>query len=343
MKKFFLSLVAAIVAATATYAQSSLVATLSHNGETTQFYGENALIESHAAAADGDVITLSSGTFSATTVTKCITLRGAGMFGNSNTQVLPTNIVGNMTINIPVDAEGRLIIEGLCLQGSVILSGTLTNPLFEKTIFLGSVSYDSYNFPTVITPTYIHCFAKESVFNRANNTFINCVLGEVSSYGGYYNTYENCVVITGQSSAWQYVKNQAFKNCILVSTTSSTTYGLDSSCSAYNCLAIYNGSLTSSYFGPNHIFDSVGNSTNTEIKDNGSSVFKTYTGTFTDSETFELKDEAASTYLGHDGTQVGIYGGTAPFDPTPSNPQVTKFEVNSGTANGKLTVKINVE
>lgn len=339
MKKFFLSLVAAIVAATATYAQSSLVATLSHNGETTQFYGANALVESHEAAADGDVITLSSGTFSATTVTKCITLRGAGMFGNSNTQVLPTTISGIMTFGISADAEGRLIIEGLCFNNDVYFTGTLKNPLFEKTIFQSSVRYNVNNLPTVITPTYIHCFAKSSVYNKTNNTFINCVLGFLSCDDNYYNTYENCVVITNQSPAWSYVKNQAFKNCILVSTDSGTSYGLDSSCSAYNCLAIYNGLLYSGAY----IFKSVGNNTNTEIKDNGSSVFKTYTGTFTDSETFELKDEAASTYLGHDGTQVGIYGGTAPFDPTPSNPQVTKFEVNSGTANGKLTVKINVE
>ena len=339
MKKFFLSLVAAIVAATATYAQSSLVATLSHNGETTQVYGANALVESHEAAADGDVITLSSGTFSATTVTKCITLRGAGMFGNSNTQVLPTTISGTMTFGISADAEGRLIIEGLCFNNDVYFTGTLKNPLFEKTIFQNSVRYNVNNLPTVITPTYIHCFAKSSVYNKANNTFINCVLGEVSSYDGYYNTYENCVVITGQSSGWQYVKNQAFKNCILVSTSDHQIDALESSCSAYNCLAIYNGAPSSW----SRIFYHVGNNTNTEIQDNGSSVFKTYTGTFTDSETFELKDEAASTYLGHDGTQVGIYGGTAPFDPTPSNPQVTKFEVDSSTANGKLTVKINVE
>lgn len=339
MKKFFLSLVAAIVATTATYAQSSLVATLSHNGETTQFYGANALVESHEAAADGDVITLSSGTFSATTVTKCITLRGAGMFGNSNTQVLPTTISGIMTFGISADAEGRLIIEGLCFNNDVYFTGTLKNPLFEKTIFQNSVRYNVNNLPTVITPTYIHCFAKSSVYAKANNTFINCVLGSVSSDDGYYNTYENCVVITRDTYGWRNINNQAFKNCILVSTSGSQIDALESSCSAYNCLAIYNGAPASW----SRIFYHVGNNTNTEIQDNGSSVFKTYTGTFTDSETFELKDEAASTYLGHDGTQVGIYGGTAPFDPTPSNPQVTKFEVNSGTANGKLTVKINVE
>ena len=62
-----------------------------------------------------------------------------------------------------------------------------------------------------------------------------------------------------------------------------------------------------------------------------------------DTYTFEQTDEAASTYLGTDGTQVGIYGGDLPFDPTPSNPQITQFDVEKNAANGKLTVKINVE
>lgn len=242
-----------------------------------------------------------------------------------------------MTFKISEGAEGRLIIEGLCFKNDVLFQGKIVNPLFEKTIFQEKLSTDYQD--VLVTPTYIHCFAKKGASYGTNNTFINCVLGEVNCADGYYNTYENCVVITGGSEAWYIVRNQTFKNCILVSTTTYKTYALDSSCPAFNCLAIYNAALTSS----NSIFDSVGNNTNTEIRDNGSSVFKTYAGTFTDNETFELKDEAASTYLGHDGTQVGIYGGTAPFDPTPSNPQVTKFEVDSSTANGKLTVKINVE
>jgi len=60
-------------------------------------------------------------------------------------------------------------------------------------------------------------------------------------------------------------------------------------------------------------------------------------------ETFELTETAAATYLGDDGTQVGIYGGPAPFNPTPTNPQVKKFTVNSTTEGDQLKVKINVE
>ena len=75
-------------------------------------------------------------------------------------------------------------------------------------------------------------------------------------------------------------------------------------------------------------------------------LFKTYPGgplALLDSETFELTDAAKTQYLGTDGTEVGIYGGNLPFDPTPSNPQITKCNVAAkSTADGKLSVDIEV-
>ena len=60
-------------------------------------------------------------------------------------------------------------------------------------------------------------------------------------------------------------------------------------------------------------------------------------------ETFKLTETAAATYLGNDGTQVGIYGGSYPFDPTPTNPQIKTFTVSNTTDGGTLKVKINVQ
>ena len=60
-------------------------------------------------------------------------------------------------------------------------------------------------------------------------------------------------------------------------------------------------------------------------------------------ETYELTETAAATYLGEDGTQVGIYGGAHPFNLTPTIPRVTNFTVNSTTVGDQLKVKINVE
>lgn len=60
--------------------------------------------------------------------------------------------------------------------------------------------------------------------------------------------------------------------------------------------------------------------------------------------TFGKLTTAAKKYLGSDGTEVGIYGGNLPFDATPTNPQITKFNVASKTtADGKLSVDIEVK
>ena len=79
-----------------------------------------------------------------------------------------------------------------------------------------------------------------------------------------------------------------------------------------------------------------------------SSVFKTYNATsgtyITDLYDFTLTDEAAAKYLGNDGTQVGIYGGSLPYDENPTIPQITKCNVASkSTADGKLSVDIEVK
>jgi hypothetical protein len=60
-------------------------------------------------------------------------------------------------------------------------------------------------------------------------------------------------------------------------------------------------------------------------------------------ENFELQDSAATTFLGTDGTQVGIYGGSMPFDPRVSNPMIRRISVATrSTSDGKLPIEIEV-
>ena len=72
-------------------------------------------------------------------------------------------------------------------------------------------------------------------------------------------------------------------------------------------------------------------------------MFKSFTGSYSDNQTFELTDAAKAKYLGTDGTEVGMHGGVLPYDTTPSYPQITKMNVASKTtADGKLSVEIEV-
>ena len=70
MKKLFsLALLTMMMVTGKTFAQSSMLATLSHEGEITTYYGATAYRDAVNAAAHGDIITLSSGSFAAVNIT----------------------------------------------------------------------------------------------------------------------------------------------------------------------------------------------------------------------------------------------------------------------------------
>ena len=337
MKKLFLSLVAATVAATATFAQSSLLATLTDQltGRITTYYGATALREAHAAAQNGDIITLSSGTFNSVEITKGITIRGAGMDVDPTTQSEPTILTGDFNVSIPKTATNPLTIEGIYSDYKMYVTDTLRNATFLKCRFK---TIDSKNNNTpFINMTLIHCKVSNCLYNAANSTIncINCVIWNPYCWDFYKSVFEmtNCIICKEDISYNLY--SSTFKNCIFIGnpgTWHALNYrgGVNA---VYNCVAADN----------NDAFSKIQNSTNK--KSTYAEVFKTCTnGTYSDSETFELTENAAQQFLGTDGTQVGIYGGSMPFSITPSNPQITKCNVASkSTADGKLSVDITVQ
>ena len=58
---------------------------------------------------------------------------------------------------------------------------------------------------------------------------------------------------------------------------------------------------------------------------------------------YHLLPGVATTYLGSDGTQIGIYGGSMPFDPKILNPSIGHITVGGQTNDqGQLPVTIEV-
>ena len=49
-----------------------------------------------------------------------------------------------------------------------------------------------------------------------------------------------------------------------------------------------------------------------------------------------------ASYLGNDGTVVGVYGGTTPFTLVPAVPTVSSYKINVDAANKKLNVNLKV-
>lgn len=320
MKKLISTFVAATMIVVSMCAQNSQVASLTHGTDVTLFYGGFALQEAHEAAVSGDIINLSGGTFHSVKITKAVTLRGAGVASDS-----PTYIADDFEIRIPEDVTQRFTMEGIICTG--LIETYYTNDLcFIK------CQLNNFNFWSGVTgirkSLFVNCKVKGGVSlksGRDDVQFLNCYLNDFyMNTSGSTASFYNCI-LPNPSTAY----DCQLSNCIFYG--SGQSISLDNSISMYNCVAINYS---------NKSFDKVQHDCKTATF---SDVFKNFTGTYTDSETFELTESAKTTFLGTDGSQVGLYGGLVPFDWTPSYPRITKLNVaNKATADGKLSVEIEV-
>ena len=311
MKKFVLSMVLALVCVAMSFAQNMMVATLTHGDEIKMYYGSYAYQQAMNDADHGDVINLSGGGFQATNITKAVSLRGAGIDSGN-----PTYIINDFNVQIPTTTSERLSAEGIYFSGTMNVSDTLMNAYFLKS-YLKQIRITEFR------------------DNLENAQFVNCKVMSVYLYEGsstaqFVNSYVNGYKTNKSVSA-------SFINCVI--TNSFEIYNS----TLINCIYIFksNNSLSAS------------NTVNNCVTTNSLSFYTITAGSnnknanmsiFIDEDPLnDLTDEAKAEYLGGDGTPVGMYGGTLPFNTTPSYPQITKMNVaNKTTADGKLSVEIEV-
>lgn len=327
MKKFLVAFLSVLFGVFETsYAQSTLLASLNHNGEITVFYGATALREAHAAATHGDVISLSSGSFLSVDIEKAVTIRGAGMELDSVRNIEPTIITKDFKITIPDGVQQRLILEGIYSDAHIKYYGALINPQFMKCRFYRLDTGTSYDNQYMKDAQFIHCRISHTLSIQGNSSasLVNCVLFGLLIKN---STIQNCVINLSNSSAFL---NNYITNCVLFSTNGAIVTEENI---AYNCVSV-----------PNMFRSYKNNNTNTDST--YEEIFKTFNNKDLkfDSENFELTDEAKTKFLGIDGTQVGIYGGNLPFSSIPTNPQIIKCNVaGKSTADGKLSIDVEVK
>lgn len=343
MKKFIKSLMFLLVFSSGTvFAQSSMLATLSHDGEITVFYGANALKEAHAAATHGDAITLSSGSFNAVDITKAITLRGAGMDVDTLKNTYPTIINGDFSIIIGDSVNEKLTIEGIYNNFTITISKGLSNATFMKSRLYG-VSFSTSSGDTAVFKNncFIHCkvvksFVAPKYSNDTNFSFVNSYIKSLTNIN-YNSVFMNCIIFDEEITS---ITNSTFYNCIFIGDSKVTSDNrLSSTCQAYNCIVTDVRYVSA----PDNPFFNIANKSNI-VFPAIEGLFKTFRrDNYTDNETFELVDEVKTKYKGTDGTQIGLHGGALPFSSRTTNPQITKCNVAShSTADGKLSVEIEV-
>lgn len=359
MKKILLAMAFLFGCTTVSFAQTTFIATLQHEGEFTHYYGAGALTSAYKAAVDGDIITLSPGTFSSPgTINKSITLRGAGIEADQK-----THISGDLTI-CSTDSLMNIVVEGIRISNTTYVqnnaSGTGQGTIkFIKNAFGGLTANAAANYSTEKGPTvrlfnngiydmyfdsnshpdfmFYNCYVQDpycssSNFTETTTTFVNCVINWRRDYYGWTET--NCRYYRTSET---YFLN--FFNCIFV--WNAPIYNnycsiqtLPNTATCYNCLSI----------NDNALFNNLVSGGNNKTASNVSNIFVTYANAHNVGETFELTDAAKETYIGTDGTQIGMQGGFYPYNTVVQYPIITTFNTDSQTnKEGILNVEIEVD
>lgn len=305
------------------------MATLNHEGTISTFYGTVALRQAHAAAVSGDVITLSSGTFLSTTITKAVTIRGAGMDVTKINNIVnePTILSGRFDIKIPAEDTGRLTLEGIYHNEYIYFSGgQVKNALFLKSRFK---SISNTNSPKVQDLTVLNCRISD-IINVGSGNSAQLLNSVINGFIDGYFSFNHCV-INDLYNCLNYSGNEYKSSIILCTNRYQNSFS--SSSSAYNNLFISDETK---------ILQNVPNNTNLRVPTSDERF--AYLRNYDDSKDYKLTDQNRDVLKAADGGEIGIYGGSLPYSAIPTNPQITKFNVASKTtADGKLSVDIEVK
>ena len=348
MKKYYLLIVMSF-AALGVMAQSTIVATLTHAGVTTEYYGENAFVTAVEASVDGDLITLSEGLFKGTTINKSLNIRGNGVgstqitsdvildkSADENEENHWLNIEGitfnaDIKIKEPSSSEGLYVVKNLCMKRCDI-----KNFGFEG----------RYRHSTLKNCSFINCRItnKIDLCNVCEVSFINSI---VSGYNYLYSGEEinpkvnmlNCVIIT--NTAPDRVTYLNAKNSVLLFNDGngyqSSWYIFPTTVSFQNC--VISGNL---YTGYVNMFFNNGIPHDKTIWMPMEEVFATLTeySKYDATNDYQLKEIASE---GVDGTLLGIYNGEVPYTSTVTYPHFTTFNVAEKAVDGKLSVEVATE
>ena len=355
MKKLFLILTAIVVNVGAIFAQDTFVATLEHNGEYTNFYNNTALTAAYNAAEDGDVITLSSGTFTCPNITKGVTIRGVGL---AQLEQNKKTYISTAFDVYAQDASRTVNLEGLYLQntmniysdGSAETAGTV-NIIKTRCNAVNVLEKDSPTDPTTVKVNFYNCWMNgEFKSNSASYTDIkvmNCYItgkcwttrSEVSN-----TIFRNCYLNFDNVNAMEY---SALENSIIKFSGyfysyryGTTIHFLPNSAIAINCISFSTDANTDNCHG-HSAFEGIAY---TEKCTHLGAKFDLNTA-FSDQANFILQEEFAKKYLGTDGKEVGMYGGIG-YTTKVRYPIISTLSIGNGqttSRDGKLDVTIELD
>ena len=319
MKKTIYAIAMMLMTGISAFSQAEDTKVILQSGANTTIYDGTQISTAIGASKKGDILYLSEGTYDSFTIDKEILVRGVG----ENTW-----IEGDVTISIPTNATlTQAVLEGVNVSGTITITQPATNLIIRNTKVM-DVKVNSALTNGLIDRCWI-----TGTFNMNNNTndmtVKNSKVAVISAGSLTYNTctFLNCNIAHRANETTAAV----FTNCIIGgrydmscghNRGSNGLKTMESSVFTNTLISTYDGSIGSSSSQTNCYF----------VED--------YYGVC-DCGTLESRVDL-SEYLGTDGTQVGVYGGTTPFTLDPQVAKVTESTFTVDTDAKKLTVKLKV-
>ena len=323
MKKIVL-LIFALCYTVVAYAQGTdqVSAILQHGDTETIFIGNTGLEQAYSAAVDGDVIILSQGVFEPmNNMSKALTIYGAGFEDNAETNTATTTINGIFRLGDGTDTEfDGIHIEGVKINGGFGLNSQLKNVTIQRCSIVNNIEFNHNTENVTIRQCYIlgHILGQGKlangllisncyITNNINKFSVNSFVHIDHSYMGHMYSYRDREfaqflwtnsIINKLSGDMPSGKAAIVKNCIFFQKNWYDDVNLE------NCYLLSSSSIA----------DILADGENAD---------------YSPTRTFELKDP--ETYVGTDGTPIGLSGG-AGWNKVPSNPYVSKVNATlSGT------------
>lgn len=356
MKKVFFSMFLAFVAQMNVNAQEVQLATLQKVDGTQLFYGADAFKEAIETADHGDVIILTPGSFNVTTLTKAVSIYGAGYemdanmeaddtgesgaFADNELPKYPTRLVGDFSIaldSINDQAAEGLYIEGICCSNVITVTKELTSATFVKCDFY------RLQFGTDALVASKNCFINQCKLTQFNPGKSTSMVVSNSFLGTTWQNNDASTLLI-RNSIIQNLNNE-LRGTLQNSIIFDVYHAVDKFYFDWafhpsgNSQVWTNSAIYHCFFGNinalKHVITKDGNWVDSNLA--------TILFGESNSSYYKLTDEAKVIYVGTDGKEIGIYGGTSPFNPILTIPRVVKKDIASETVDGKLKVNIKVE
>ncbi|MEA1873437.1 MAG: hypothetical protein U9N51_03280 [Bacteroidota bacterium] len=314
-----------------------------HSTDTTAvFTGHTAFADAYALAENGDTVYLSGGGFTApTNFEKGLKVFGAGMHPDSTVATYITQISGDIEI---LNGADGLYFEGIQFLHQIREYHTqvVDDIVFIRCKFNTSLDFGVNGTPSVSRTNYSFI---QSVFMSiiyldgvTNSLFTNCIFNHRLFYSNLNAIKNSSFLYTPLNSGYDIIassNNNSINNCVFHTPTSPYLIDGESN-TVKNCVT-------------QHATPDFG-STPTDVNNykgiDLSSIFISLPSVpFSFDDNYHLNSSAETTYLGDDGTQVGVYGGLFPLKEgfVPQNPHISTKSISSATdENGFLNVDVEV-